>query len=180
MIDFKPDIDFKPESPTLKKFSERKRGRIDFQPDPGELEEDVETSYIKQAVGSLARGGMRISEALIKAPQHTFWANLHRRVKKGVIKKAGMSEEEFEQKRKQVEQMGVEPPTTLTRAAGAISESYENVIRDFDSGVKSILQAHPEWESEPPKNFLDLVTSPRKLSLALIESAPLLLSLIHI
>lgn len=43
-------------------------------------------------------------------------------------------------------------------------------------GQEAIERNHPEWKNEPPENFLDLVTSPDKLLVALSESTPLLLS----
>ena len=45
----------------------------------------------------------------------------------------------------------------------------------FESAAKSIEQVirnHPEWETEPPKNFVDLITSPRKLTTAMAFVAP--------
>lgn len=43
-------------------------------------------------------------------------------------------------------------------------------------GQATIIKNHPEWESKPPKSFVDLLTSPDKLVIALAESVPLLLS----
>lgn len=43
-------------------------------------------------------------------------------------------------------------------------------------GIADIVRNHPEWDTEPPKNVLDLLTNPRKLALAIAQSTPVLVA----
>ncbi len=55
-------------------------------------------------------------------------------------------------------------------------KEYDALVKDHERGVESIIKYHPQWAYEPPKNFVDLVTSPDKLALAIAESTPLLIN----
>jgi len=114
---------------------------------------DEQASYSKQLLGAVVKGGMALGSAVLQLPKHTEW--LMKAVPAYHLSKF-ISEK-------------ISPGVTKRNEA-----KYQELIEQHKSGVAAILKAHPEWESEPPENFLDLLTSPRKLSLALAQSAPLL------
>ena len=55
-----------------------------------------------------------------------------------------------------------------------LSKGYGNLLKEHKQGIDSILNAHPEWEYDPPENFKELASDPRYLALALTESAPVM------
>ena len=158
----KPDIDFQPEASTL-----------DFQQDPVQAKEDNDSSYLKQLIGGQAKSGMGIARALMSIPKHTFWAGVDRFAKNEIAYRAGMTPEEFDSKMAEAEAAGVEKPKVL-KIKEAASKSYNKIVDDHKAGMDAIIRNHPEWDREPPENFLDLLTSPRKLSLAVTDALPLL------
>jgi hypothetical protein len=57
----------------------------------------------------------------------------------------------------------------------SVKEWYNNALNREDALVQRMFDRHPEWETTPPENFLDLVSSPDKLAIAVTEALPLLL-----
>lgn len=55
-------------------------------------------------------------------------------------------------------------------------KQYDALVKDHERGVQTIIDTHPQWAYDPPKSFVDLVTSPDKLALAIAESTPLLVN----
>jgi hypothetical protein len=55
-----------------------------------------------------------------------------------------------------------------------VKEWYNNALNREDALVQRMMDRHPEWETTPPENFLDLVSSPDKLAVAVTEALPLL------
>ena len=120
----------------------------------------VEASYASQVLGALIKGGMRLSGALLELPKHV--ASLAMMI--GDVSPEVIEARRLEiEKRKKIE-LGYKP----------FAERHLEIIKQHKQGMESIIRSHPEWEYEPPKNFLDLLTSPRKLSLAIAESTPVL------
>lgn len=128
---------------------------------------DVESSYASQALGSFIRGGMKLGQAILELPKHAAGlavlagGGIPEEVPGGLLERERLSEE-------------AKKKADPSYKSGA--EKYVGMIERHKAGQEAIIKAHPEWEYEPPKNFLDLLTSPRKLSLAIIESAPVLLA----
>jgi len=117
-------------------------------------------SYTKQAIGAVAKGGMQVGKAILELPKQTAWlmANF---MEIAAADPAFTSEEEILEK--------------ATLPGGyKYGLKYKKLMGEHERGVKRILETHPEWEREPSENFLDLVTDPRKLSLAVVEALPLL------
>jgi len=51
-------------------------------------------------------------------------------------------------------------------------EEIEDPLETAARGIGELIATHPEWDSEPPKNVVDLLTHPRKLTVALASSMP--------
>ncbi len=126
--------------------------------------DEEESSYAKQALGGLVKMGMRIGQAALEMPKHTAWL---------AAKIGGIPTDR-----------PLEPgdigydiiKKELKPDYKPLGLRHRELIEQHKQGREAIIKAHPEWESEPAENFLDLLTSPRKLSLAIIESAPLLVA----
>jgi hypothetical protein len=61
-------------------------------------------------------------------------------------------------------------------AFNATAKALEEAQDWHQQGVETILKNHPEWESEPPESFVNLVKRPDKAAVALAEALPLLAS----
>lgn len=133
-------------------------------------------NFLTQSIGALAKGTMRVGEAVTAIPENTV------RLAKTIY--------ETGQVQKEMGDVGSWSPTYLYAAAEQVRKDPEigsrieagltaelkNITNMHRHGTRAIIKAHPEWESDPPESFLDLVTSPRKLALSLLESTPLLLA----
>lgn len=129
---------------------------------------EQQASYVKQAWGSLMKGGMRLGQAALEFPDHMMWL---------VSKLDEFSTPPQDIKaRKRARREGTFIRSPMAIAGEKSAQRHERRIESYKRGKKAIIEAHPEWESEPPENFLDLLTSPRKLSLAILESTPLLIA----
>ena len=71
---------------------------------------------------------------------------------------------------------GYKQPESLPiqKAMKSVQDWYGGVLNREDIKLQEIYERHPEWETNPPENFLDLLKSPDKLAAAVIESTPLL------
>lgn len=122
----------------------------------------VEASYASQALGALTKGGMRLGQAILEMPKHMAKLAVYiATAGEGPRPLSEMSEEERKIIREWVEK-------------DKLGRRHLELIKQHKRGQESIIRSHPEWEYEPPENFLDLLTSPRKLSLAIFESTPVL------
>lgn len=125
--------------------------------------EDEETgSYAKQLLGSFVKGGMRIGEAVLQMPKHAVWL---------AAKVGGLPTDRPLQPGDPgylLQQDLKEKPTTGVKLA----ELHTGLMLRHQEGVQKIVENHPEWDYDPPENFVDLLTSPRKLSLVIAESTP--------
>ncbi len=131
-----------------------------------EYEDDL--SYAEQFKGALAKGAMRtLGEAPLRFTEHTV-----RQLK--LITSAGT--------------LGIgrllgRPNKEILERMSGAEKFFDNSISALEEvgalhkmGQEAIIKNHPEWESEPSKSFMDLLTHPDKLALALAESTPLLLA----
>lgn len=73
---------------------------------------------------------------------------------------------------------GYKQPESLPvqKAMKSVQDWYGGVLSREDTKLQEIYERHPEWETEPPENFLDLLKSPDKLAAAVLESTPLLVA----
>lgn len=131
--------------------------------DQAEFAEDEETSsYAKQLLGSFVKGGMRIGEAVLQVPKHAAW--LAAKVGGLPIDRPLQPGDPGYLLQKDLK----EKPTTGVKLA----ELHTDLMLRHQDGVQKIIENHPEWDYDPPEDFLDLLTSPRKLSLIIAESTP--------
>lgn len=127
--------------------------------------------FFAQAAGALAKGTMRVGEAVTAIPENTV------RLAK-TIHSMGESLQE------QGDVYGPGSFATATgplevdeaKVEGGLTAKLKGITDMHRHGTQAIIKAHPEWESDPSESFTDLVTSPRKLALSLLESTPLLLA----
>ena len=119
---------------------------------------EPEASTAKQLLGGAIKGGMRLGQAAIELPQHTLWLA-------GNIMELGP---EGAGARRTVQEIAEDE-----NVEGLVNK-YQEIIDQHALGREAILRNHPEWESEPPEDFLDLLTSPKKLGVAVAESVPIL------
>ena len=66
--------------------------------------------------------------------------------------------------------------TSTSKAMLSVRNWYEDFLKKEDTKLEEIYERHPEWETDPPENFLDLLTSPDKLAAAVVETTPLLVA----
>lgn len=128
----------------------------------------VQGPFPERVGGAFVRGTMRLAGALVDLPKHIV-----NQVK--MLPMATMADEVLAAKDP------VERAAKLKDMA-AIENFFDRVTNQLGKagelhrvGQAAILRNHPEWVSEPPKSFIDLVSSPDKLVVALAESTPLLL-----
>ena len=67
-------------------------------------------------------------------------------------------------------------PTPASKAMLLVRNWYEDFLKKEDTKLEEIYERHPEWETDPPENFLDLLKSPDKLAAAVVETTPLLVA----
>jgi len=135
-------------------------------------------NYAQQLVGALTKGGMSVGRAITEVPRHLG--------KTISMLEPGSEADYFKQQEKDIaaEEAKItadpkyKPPLwyKLSKSGEKAGATYSGLSKEHKLGMAVILDSHPEWESEPPENFLDLLTSPRKLSLAVTEAIPLLLA----
>lgn len=126
-------------------------------------------SYLTQLYGASMEGWMQLGQGVVSLPAHTV-----RQIKPLALSglaDAALKEKDPKKQKWYVEQMN-KREIFLDKFAAKLSKPGESHKR----GMETILRNHPEWESEPPESFVDLLSSPDKLSLALAQSTPILLS----
>ena len=126
--------------------------------------------FTKQAVGALVKGGMRVGESVTAIPENTIrLAKTIMARTEGLLERVGSQGIGAIAAPGKVDIDEAEIESGLTAKLKGITDMHRR-------GQEAILAAHPEWESEPPESFVDLLTSPDKLALSLLESTPLLLA----
>lgn len=132
-------------------------------------DQEPQTNLAEQLVGGVTKGFMRLGRAALGAP-----ATAVRQA--GLIRQWSFAEDVLREKDpvKQAElRKGMsESKQSFDATAKALGETQDW----HKQGVETILKNHPEWKSEPPESFVDLVKSPDKLAVALAEAMPLLLA----
>lgn len=126
-------------------------------------------SFGEQAVGAVARGEMAVAQAVLSAPAMA--------VKQyGLVRQADMAnavlKEPNPERQAVLRGQMADSEQTFDRVAKWLNKPAEL----HKVGRKIIEQNHPEWASDPPKNFVDLLTNPDKLGIAIAESAPILVN----
>ncbi len=124
---------------------------------------------LKRAGGAFIRGSMRMGGALLDLPRHIV--SQVKLIPMSNFANKVLATKDPKKREALLKRMG-EIDNFYNKLTGELGKAGEIHKR----GQEAILRNHPEWESEPPESFVDLLTSPDKLVVSLAESAPLLLS----
>jgi hypothetical protein len=132
-------------------------------------DEIIRASFPERAVGAVAKGEMAVGQAILRAP--AMVVKQYSIASQAVI--AGEVLREIDPERQAaLRQRMADTEQTFDKVAKWLSKPAEL----HKVGRKIIEQNHPEWESDPPKNFVDLLTNPDKLGIAVAESMPILVN----
>lgn len=131
--------------------------------------QEQEGSILEKLYGASMRGWMGLGEAALERPK--------RIVSQIKMLNVSMAAEDVLKEKDPVKRQ------TLISAMADLEGFYDNLAGELGKagkihrrGQATILKNHPEWESEPPKSFVDLLSRPDKLAVTLAESMPILLS----
>lgn len=131
--------------------------------------QEQEGSILDKLYGASMRGWMRLGAAAVDMPKHV--------TKQIKTLNVAMAAEDVLREKDPVKRQ------TLISAMADLEGFYDNLANELGkagkihrTGQAAILRNHPEWESEPPKSFIDLLSRPDKLAVTLAESMPILLS----
>ena len=126
-------------------------------------------SFPERAVGAVAKGEMAVGQAILRAP--AMAVKQYGLVRQADMANAVLREADPERQAMLREQMA-DTEQTFDKVAKWLNKPAEL----HALGRRIIEQNHPEWESDPPKNFIDLLTNPDKLGIAVAESMPILVN----
>ncbi|HUW45882.1 MAG TPA: radical SAM protein [Dehalococcoidia bacterium] len=129
---------------------------------------EQEGDVLSQIGGAFMRGWMSLGTAVVDMPKHIVT-----QVKLPVM--ATMADEVLGAKDPKQKMTKLQDMRKVEDFFGTVTTELGRAGEWHREGVKAIVDKHPEWETEPPKNFVDLVTSPDKIAVALAESTPILL-----
>ena len=126
-------------------------------------------SFPERAVGAVAKGEMAVGQAILRAP--AMAVKQYSIASQAAIAGEVLRETDPE-RQAMLRQRMADTEQTFDRVANWLNKPAEL----HKVGRKIIEQNHPEWESDPPKNFIDLLTNPDKLGIAVAESMPILVN----
>ncbi len=130
---------------------------------------EPEAPFAVRAMGAVAKGEMAVGQALLRAP--AMAVKQYGLVRQFDMANAVLRETDPERQAMLREQMA-DSEQIFDKVANWLNKPAEL----HKIGRKIIEQNHPEWESDPPKNFVDLLTNPDKLGIAIAESMPVLVN----
>ncbi|KKK57133.1 hypothetical protein LCGC14_3057560, partial [marine sediment metagenome] len=126
-------------------------------------------SFVQRMKGASARGWMQLGESVLRLPSM-------------VVGQAKLASQYIQAERIHAAKDSFEQKQ-LRQGLSKLEKVYDRTIDELslsaewhERGQEKIIENHPEWESEPPENIKDLILSPDKLSIALAESLPVLVS----
>ncbi len=135
----------------------------------GEAEPRDRGTYFQRLKGAGAKGWMQLGEGVLRLPALV--------VGQAKLVSSYAQAEQIHAAKDPAERK------LLRRGMKRSEGAYDNIINELSQsaewhsdGQQRIIANHPEWESAPPKNIGDLLLSPDKLSIALAESLPVLVS----
>ena len=126
-------------------------------------------SFPERAAGAVAKGEMAVGQAILRAP--AMAVKQYSIASQAAIAGEVLRETDPE-RQAALRQRMADTEQTFDKVAKWLSKPAEL----HKVGRKIIEQNHPEWESDPPKNFVDLLTNPDKLGIAVAESMPILVN----
>jgi hypothetical protein len=134
-------------------------------------QEPTEVPWHKEMWGRLTKGEMVSAQGLLRLPAHIVSRGklLNQYVQAELIHAA--KDDPDKQRR-------------LLKDMKAMDEGYDNVMDEMNTGadwhqrgMERIIEHHPEWTATgPPENIKDLLTDPRKLTMAISESLPTMIN----
>ncbi len=135
----------------------------------GEAKPKERGTFGQRLKGASARGWMQLGESVLRLPAL-------------VVGQAKLVSQYTQAERIHAAKSPIEQKL-LRRELGSMEKAYDGMIAELsqsaewhEQGQQKIIENHPEWESEPPENIKDLILSPDKLSIAIAESLPVLVS----
>ena len=135
----------------------------------GETQPRDRGTYLQRLKGAGAKGWMQLGEGVLRLPSLV--------VGQAKLVSSYAQAEQIHRATDPAEQK------LLRQGMKRSEDAYDNIIKELSrsaewhsDGQQRIIDNHPEWESAPPKNIGDLLLSPDKLSIALAESLPVLVS----
>ncbi len=131
--------------------------------------ETTDAYYGEQVGGAFIKGAMRVAGAIVDLPKHIVG-----QVK--LLPMATMADEVLAAKDPKERATKLKDMASVENFFNRVTYELGKTGELHRIGQETIIKNHPEWESEPPKSFVDLLTSPDKLVVSLAESTPLLLS----
>lgn len=129
----------------------------------GEPIEPGQGSYSHRVFGAVERGVANVGRGIAHLPLRI--SEMTERISKTSVPGPSYVPSGFKRK-----------PNKVADTLKAVQSWYADVLEGADESIQKIRDRHPEWAAEPPENFLDLLSSPDKLALAVIETTPLLVS----
>ncbi len=136
----------------------------------GEWEDVPETnSLMSRMYGGFVKSGIRMGGAMLDLPRH-----LVKQVK--LVPMTILASNVLSTKDPKDRAAYLKDMASTEQFYDKVTDELGRGPEMHRKGMETILKNHPEWESEPPESFVDLVTSPDKLAVAITESIPLLLS----
>ncbi|KKL45030.1 hypothetical protein LCGC14_2359760, partial [marine sediment metagenome] len=135
----------------------------------GKVEPRDRGTFVQRMKGASARGWMQLGESVLRLPALVV-GQAKLATQYAQAERIHAAKDPFEQKQ-------------LRQGLNKLEKGYDSFIDELSQsaewhkqGQEKIIENHPEWESEPPENIKDLILSPDKLSIALAESLPVLVS----
>jgi len=128
-----------------------------------------EGSILRRIYGASMRGWMKLGEAAISLPAHIV----------GQAKFFGaatIADEVLAAKDPEIRKQKLKDLKTYETTMDKFKSELMEIPKLHKQGQRIIESRHPEWKSDPPDSFLDLLTSPDKLFVSLAESLPILVS----
>ncbi len=132
-------------------------------------EQTDDPSFATRVGGALTKGFMGVSEALIDLPKHIVG-----QAKLPILDR--LAAEVLAAKDPKIRAAKLQDMAKVEKFFSVVRKDLGRAGELHRKGQEVILKNHPEWESEPPESFVDLLSSPDKLVVSLAESAPLLLA----
>ena len=129
---------------------------------------DQEPDFGEQMAGRVAKGFMGLGRALTGLPEHVVRQT-------GLIRQWSWAEDVLREKDPLRQTELLEKMSESKQAFDATAEALGEAKDWQEQGAKTIIRNHPEWKSNPPEGFIELLKNPREAVLAITEALPLLI-----
>ncbi len=154
-------LDQVPEGPTPQDQGPIRLDQLPDQEPQGDLTERM--------LGGATRGMMQVGRAALGAP-----ATAVRQA--SLVAQWAQAEDVLREKDPQRQTQLLKSMSESKKSFDATADMLGEAQDWHKQGMQSIIRNHPEWKSDPPESFLDLLTNPDKLAVSLAEAMPILIS----